>query len=58
MGPGRRYEKNAAGFVLFFIFVVVMALASSCQRNTRADVSMNTGQLDKIEFLDESDMFR
>lgn len=58
MGPGRRYEKNAAGFVLFFIFVVVMALASSCQRSTRADVSANTGQINNIELLDESDIFR
>lgn len=55
MGPGRRYEKNAAGFVLFFIFVVVMALASSCQRSTRADVSANTGQ---IELLEDTDLFR
>jgi len=57
MGPGRRYEKNAAGFVLFFIFVVVMALASSCQRSTRAEVSANTGQLDAVELLDESSFF-
>ncbi|QQR60092.1 MAG: hypothetical protein IPG59_11600 [Candidatus Melainabacteria bacterium] len=54
MGPGRRYEKNAAGFVLFFIFVVVMALASSCQRSTRADVSTNAGQLESMD----TDLFR
>lgn len=37
MGPGRKYEKNAAGFVIFFIFIVVVALASACQRSSRAD---------------------
>lgn len=58
MGPGRRYEKNAAGFVIFFIFVVVMALASSCQRSTRAEGSANTGQLDTVEFFDETALFR
>ena len=58
MGPGRRYEKNAAGFVIFFVFIVVMALASSCQRSSRADVSTNTGSVEAIELLDETDMFR
>lgn len=58
MGPGRRYEKNAAGFVIFFVFIVVVALASSCQRSSRADVSTNTGTVEAIELLDETDMFR
>lgn len=58
MGPGRRYEKNAAGFVIFFIFVVVVALASACQRNSRADESRIVGQIESVEHLDVIDKSR
>ncbi len=60
MGPGRRHQKFASGFVLFFVFFVFVALASSCQRSTRADVSATSGgQILNIELVDdELDFFR
>lgn len=31
MGPGRSHERFAAGFVAFFVFILVVAALSSCQ---------------------------
>ncbi|MBX9696073.1 MAG: hypothetical protein K2Z81_27040 [Cyanobacteria bacterium] len=56
MGPGRRYEKNAAGFVLFFSFVVVVALASSCQRSGRAEVVSDDREQVSIQAFDLHDL--
>lgn len=53
MGPGRRHQKFASGFVLFFVFIVFVALASSCQRSTRADVSATSGPIENIELVDD-----